>query len=214
MDAIFNGGLFNGESAESLKMYSAAYVKNLFRTWRLLKAGGTSPVGAFKTSTINALRNVIDDRNKEGLFPLAAAVLRTKKLLDDESFWLIGFEWKQTKYGEVFFINFNNSLRLLLKACGLHELATHESIQIALAIDGADMIYDQTHVSVGVKITDTCGYHPVTKQPLLQRTDEGDEKFVRVQSFELCSIMIIADARDSKDLYEDVFKYFMTGVRR
>jgi hypothetical protein len=151
---------------------------------------------------------VIDDGNKAGLFPSATAVSRTKKLLDDEAARLIGYEWKQTKYGEVFFINFNNALRLLLKACGIHDLARSESIQIALAIDGADMIRDRTHVSAGVKITDTRGYHPITKQPLLQRNDDGEEKFVRVQSFELCSIMMIADARDSKDLYEDVFKVF------
>ena len=34
------------------------------------------------------------------------------------------------------------------------------------------------------------------------------ERFVKVQSFELCSLMMIADARDSKSLYEDVFKNF------
>jgi hypothetical protein len=151
---------------------------------------------------------VIDDGNKAGLFPSATAVSRTKKLLDDEATRLIGYEWKQTKYGEVFFINFYNALRLLLKSCGLHDLAISESIQIALAIDGANMIRDRTHVSAGVKIIDTRGYHPITKQPLLQRNDDGEEKFVRVQSFELCSIMMIADARDSKDLYEDVFKLF------
>jgi hypothetical protein len=40
-------------------------------------------------------------------------------------------------------------------------------VSIALAIDGADMIRDRTHVSAGVKITDTRGIHPITKQPLI-----------------------------------------------
>ncbi len=207
MESILDGRLFNGEAEEALKEHSVCYVKKLFRPWRLLKAGDTSPIGALKTSTIQALRDVVDE-NKEGLFPSTSAVSRTRKLLDKEAVRLIGYECRQTTYGEVFFINFNKTLRLLLKACGLFELAQTESIQIALAIDGADMIRDRTHVSAGVKITDTRGYHPITKQPLLQKTDDGEEAFVRVQSFELCSLMMIADARDSKALYEGVFKEF------
>jgi len=121
---------------------------------------------------------------------------------------LIGYQCQQTKYGVVFFLNFENSLRLFLKACGLYELAQLDSIKKSYAIDGADMICDWMHVSAGVKITDTCGYHPITKQPLMQQTDDGEEIFVRVQSFELCSLMIIADACDSKELYYDVFKTF------
>ncbi len=85
-----------------------------------------------------------------------------------------------------------------MKACGLHKVAVYESVSIALAIDGADIIRDRAHVSAGVKKTDTRGIHPITKQPLLQRNNEGEEKFVRVQSFELCSLMMIADMRDSK----------------
>ena len=148
------------------------------------------------------------DEDDDGLFPSLKAVSKVKKVLDQEAVRLIGYECKRTKYGEVYFIDFNKSLRLLLKACGLHEVAIKESVSIALAIDGADMIRDRTHVSAGVKITDTRGIHPITKQPLLQRNKEGEEKFVRVQSFELCSLMMIADARDSKSLYEDVFKVF------
>jgi hypothetical protein len=67
------------------------------------------------------------------------------------------------------------------------------------------MIQDWTHVSVGVKITDTCGNLPIIKQLSLQLTEDGDKTFVSVQSFELYPIMIIADAHDSNDLYEDVF---------
>jgi hypothetical protein len=148
------------------------------------------------------------DENKDGLFPSASAVSRTRKLLDAEAIKLIGYECKQTKYGEVSFLNFANSLTLLLKACGLYELAQRESIKIAFAIDGADMIQEWTHVSAGVKIIDTRGHHPITKQPLLQKRDDGEEAFVRVQSFELCSLLMIADARDSKDLYDDVLKTF------
>jgi hypothetical protein len=207
MEIVNEGRLFNGEISEGLKQQSMAYVRQLFRPWRLLKAGDTSPIGALKSSSIQALRDVIDE-HQENLFPSVSAVSRTRKLLDAEAGRLIGYECRHTQHGEVFFLNFNKTLRLLLKACGLHDIAQTESVHIALAIDGADMIRDRTHVSAGVKITDSRGIHPITRQPLLQRSDDGEEKFVRVQSFELCSVMMIADARDSKSLYEDVFKEF------
>jgi len=60
---------------------------------------------------------------------------------------------------------------------------------------------------VGIKITDTRGVHPI-KQPLFVQSDDGEEKIVWIQSSEMCCILIIADARDKKELYEDVFREF------
>ncbi len=95
-----------------------------------------------------------------------------------------------------------------MKAHGLHDLATTESVNIAFATNRADIIRDQTHVGAGVNIMDPHGVHPVTKQPLLMRTNVNEEKYVKVQSFERCALMIIADAYDTKALYKDVYKDF------
>jgi hypothetical protein len=106
-------------------------------------------------------------------------------------------------------LNFEKALHYLLKACQLDDLATKESVKISLSIDGADLFKDRTHVSAGVKITDTRGVHPVTKQPLYCIDDETkEEKIVKIQSSEMCCILVIADARDKKELYEEVFKEF------
>jgi hypothetical protein len=53
--------------------------------------------------------------------------------------------------------------------------------------------------------------HPITKQLLFVQSDDGEEKIVRIQSSEMCCILITADARDKKELYEDVFESFMSG---
>jgi hypothetical protein len=121
---------------------------------------------------------------------------------------MIGYEHKDTVYGSVFFINFQKALRLLLKACHLHDRATRERVKISLVIDGADLFKDRTHVSAGVKICDPNGVHPVTKQPLFIRHEDGSEQIIRIQSSEMCCILIIADAHDKKDLYEDIFRGF------
>jgi len=106
-------------------------------------------------------------------------------------------------------LNFDKALRHLLKATQLHDIATRDSIKISLSIDGADLFKDQTHVSAGIKITDTRGVYPITKQPLFViDEDTEEERIIKIQSSEMCCILVIADARDKKELYEEVFKEF------
>jgi DNA repair exonuclease SbcCD ATPase subunit len=69
IEAIMSGKLFNGEAAVAVHNVTKCYIKQLFRPWKLVKAGDVSSVGCFKTSTINALREVVDTE-KEGFFPL------------------------------------------------------------------------------------------------------------------------------------------------
>jgi hypothetical protein len=68
------------------------------------------------------------------------------------------------------------------------------------------------HVSCGVKITDVDGKHPITGLPLMATADDEDydeENSIRcMQSQELCAILVMADAKDSKELYYDVFRDF------
>ncbi len=51
--------------------------------------------------------------------------------------------------------------------------------------------------------------HPVTKKPLFVQAEDGEEKMVKKQSSEMCCILMIVlmivDAKDKRDLYEDVF---------
>jgi hypothetical protein len=214
MEAIISGRLFNGEAANLLQKKIRNYIQNLFRPWKLVKAADVAAVGAFKSSTINALRSVIDEQNEE-LFPSNSTVSRVRGLLDEYGFEKIGWERRMTRFGEVFFINFEKALRLLLKACQLEELATRAAVKVALTVDGADLFRGRTHVSTGIKVTDERGVHPVTKQPFCVVNDENDEvHFVKVQSSEVCCIMIIADAVDSKEIYSDVFReYYDWGER-
>ena len=208
MEAIVTGNLFNGEAAKMLNEKIRAYIRNLFRPWRLVKAADVAAMGAFKSSTINALRDVVDE-NDEDLFPSVSTVSRVRRLLDDHGSQLIGWTQVHTKYGEVFYLNFEKALRLLLKACKLHELATTTSVKLAITVDGADLFKGRTHVSTGIKITDERGVHPVTKQPFaVSNVEEECIEFIKLQSSDVCCIMMIADAVDSKHLYEDVLRDF------
>jgi len=208
LDALNSGLLFHGEGVAIIADLNRLYVKNVFKDWKVLKCFDCSPIGAFKTSTVKALNAVLDD-GKIGLFPSPSAVDRARQMLDKYAVEKIGFRREMTKYGEVYYLNFDRVIRLLLEATGLYEKAQRESVCISFTADGALLLNSRTHVSCGVKITDVDGIHPVTKAPLTAIDEDTDEQFYNcMQSRELCAIMVMADAKDSKELYEDVFKDF------
>jgi hypothetical protein len=209
MEALMSGDILNGEATVSFQAIMKQYIRSLFRPWKLVKAGDMAAVGGFKTTTINALRNIIDE-NGEGNFPSATTVNRSRTLLDQYGSEVIGYHCRDTQYGEVYFLNFERAFRLLLKACNLYELAQVDSVKVALTVDGVDLFKGRTHVSTGMKIADERGLHPITKQPFLvsAREHDDDDMFVKIQTKEVCCVMIIADAKDNKHLYEDVFKEY------
>ncbi len=162
---FLDGKLLKGEVKSAVYDFVCSRISYLFRPWKIVKAGDVSPIGAFRTSTSQALHDVIDEF-KEGLFPSPSSVDRARKLLDNYAIEKIGYERKETKYGEVYFLHFERAFRLLLKACNLHQLATTSSVKVSFSVDGADLLHDRMHVSCGVKITDERGIHPIMKQPL------------------------------------------------
>ncbi len=59
---------------------------------------------------------------------------KCRKLLDDHGHKLVGCERKDTKYGEVYCLNFDNVICLLLKATGLYVKAQKMIVSIALQL--------------------------------------------------------------------------------
>jgi hypothetical protein len=121
-----SGKLLQGEAANVLLDVVKQYISNLFRPWKLVKAGDVSSVGGLKTTTINALRTVIDAKG-EGLFPSPATVNMSRALLDTYGSQVVVFYRQDTKYGKVYQLNYEKAFRLLLKLCGLYEYAQNTS---------------------------------------------------------------------------------------
>ncbi len=219
VDALSSGMLFSGQGVRVLNELHRDYVRQIFKTWKLVKAYDVSSIGAFKMATIKALHSVLD-KNKTGLFPSPSAIDRSRKQLDEHCMKVIGCERKMTRYGEVYVINHERAIRLLLKATGLYEKAQRSNVHLAFTANGAALTKSRTHVSCGVKITDPDGIHPITGLPLgtsnVSEPNDEDEKttFNLMQSRELCTILVIADARDSKTLYYDVFRDFFDYAKK
>jgi hypothetical protein len=48
---------------------------------------------------------------------------------------------------------------------------------------------------------------------VVDREEEHHDMYVKVHTKEVCCVMVIADTKDNKHLYEEVFKNTMSGVR-
>jgi hypothetical protein len=75
-----SGQLFKGKAAAAINDVMRQYICSLFCLWKLVKAADVSSAGGFKTSTINALRNVVDE-NGNGFFPSSTTVNQSRALL-------------------------------------------------------------------------------------------------------------------------------------
>jgi seryl-tRNA synthetase len=62
IEALMTGRILQGQGAAVIHEVTKKYIKNLFCPWKLVKARDVSAVGGFKTTTINALRSVIDEK--------------------------------------------------------------------------------------------------------------------------------------------------------
>jgi hypothetical protein len=104
-------------------------------------------------------------------------------------------------------------IQLLLEAAGLAEIAQREAVHIAITSDGAYTFHNRTKISIGIKIVDTRGHHCKTKVPIFVRNEENDPEddsgfFQGVYSSEMCTICIMADARDKSKMYSELFLDF------
>jgi hypothetical protein len=214
LDALSSGLLFHREAIPLLDEMKQLYVRNVFKDWKVLKAFDCSSIGAFKTSTIKALNSVLDE-GKIGLFPSLSAIDSARQMLDSYAMEKVGCCREMTKYGEMYYLNFDHAIHLLLKATGLYGKAQRASVSISFTADGALLLNSRTHISCGIKITDVDGIHPVAKLPLTAVDEDTKETFYNcMQSRELCAILVMADAKDSKELYSDVFKDFYEYAER
>ncbi len=101
LDVIQSGKLFKGEASAAQFESTMSCIKEIFHPWRILKACDVSPVGAFKTSSLKALQNVIDENN-HSLFLSTTSLGRVRKLLDDHAANLVGYEQKLTMVKFIF----------------------------------------------------------------------------------------------------------------
>lgn len=104
IEAIISGQLFKGKAAAAINDVMRQCICSLFCLWKLVKAADVSSIGGFTTSTINALSNVVDE-NGNDFFP-PSTIVNQSSTTDHYGMEVIGYHHKDTKYGEVYYLNF------------------------------------------------------------------------------------------------------------
>jgi len=121
---------------------------------------------------------------------------------------VIGITQRNSQYGKVFYINFEKAILLMLDASGLSEYAKSGPVHLAVTSDGANSFCNRTQISIGIKVCDSRAHHMKTKTPVLVEDDEQPVHYIGVQSSEICTILIMRDARDKANIYEELFGDF------
>jgi hypothetical protein len=112
-----------------------------------------------------------------------------------------------------YYVDAERVIRLLLKATGLDVIAQNEPVRLPVTSDAASTFHNRTQISIGIKVTDSLALHCKTKAPDFVPAleyDAGDQTgyFKGIQSSEMCSMCIMADARDKSQMYAEVFSEF------
>jgi len=71
INALCSENMCKGEGLKVINEIKRMHFREVFKEWKLLKAFDCSSVGAFKTSTLQAMHSVLDEHNN-GLFPSAS----------------------------------------------------------------------------------------------------------------------------------------------
>ena len=69
-------------------------------------------------------------------------------VLDKHAFSMIGYERKQTKYGEVLFLGFRKISSTSIGGLWSSQSSTSELVEVSMILDGADYFRDRTRVSI------------------------------------------------------------------
>jgi len=221
MELMSTGLLFDGHGVSILQSLHRDFVRNMFKPWKLVYSSDMSPAGSFRTATVAGLSEFFDcteDNNDDApqrrMFPSASAVARERQALNKYALEVVGVTQRSSQYGEVFYVNYEKAIRLMLDASGLTKFAVSGPVHLAVTSDGANSFRGRTQISVGIKVCDPRAHHMKTKKPvLLENEEDGSSEFVGVQSSEMCTILIMADARDKSQMYDELFGEFYRYTR-
>jgi hypothetical protein len=217
-----SGLLFKGSGVSILQSMHRYFVRKVFRPWKLVYSSDMAPAGAFRTATVSGLSKFFDspdtdneeDDKEKRLFPSASTVARERQALNKYALREIGLQRRDSQYGEVYHVNPEKAICLMLDASGLITYAKEGTVHQAITSNGANSFRNRTQTSIGFKVVDTRAHHMKAKQPVfVDETDDEPAHFEGVQSCEMSTILIMADARDKSKMYNELFGEFFAYAK-
>jgi hypothetical protein len=121
LEMIGAGLLVNGAGMSVLELLHRYYVCNKFSAWKLVHASDMTPTGSFRTATVSGLSELFDspddnsnEPKKQRIFASASKVSRERVALNKYAISRVGLTRRETPYGEMYFLDPERVIRLLL----------------------------------------------------------------------------------------------------
>jgi hypothetical protein len=214
IEVVFDKELFGSTSTDHVKREQVRkYCRNtIFLPWKVLQGLDTSINGGINYNGLEILRSVEQLQHYErGCLPSRSSVQRCADELHKLGQKLVPVTKQLCAVGELFAFNYGKMLRFILKTFSLYEIAQRDAVHICITLDGAELTKDLSHLTFGVKVTDSRAIDPRDGSPLSYNEDGVFGNIFQVQSRNYCFIMKSLLGKDNKAAYEhfhDVFKFF------
>ena len=217
VEALFSQKIFGVQATTTVlqEMYKTYFFKEqraVFAPWRVLRAMDLSSVGGLNYNGLETLRQVEElEKYERGVLPSRSSVQRVAYDLHSLGQQHIPFHRHRSDLGEMFQYDYERFIRFILKTFKLHEIAQRESVEISFTLDGAELCDGISHLTAGIKITDSRAVDPRDGSPLCLIGDGELGRLFNNQSRNNCFAMKSLIGKDSKAAYKefaDIFKFF------
>jgi hypothetical protein len=178
-----------------------------FVPWKIHKAMDLAPKGSLNYHGIGTMKQVeVLDKYQQGLLPSSSCVKDQAKKMYAKGQDVCPIVRVDSKLGEMYKFEYEQTLRLILKTFGLYEIAQRDSIEICHTMDGAELCDYMNHLTAGVKIIDKRAIDPCSGKPLCCYTDNLLGFSCQSQNF--CFIIKSLIGKDTKENYNHFADFF------
>jgi hypothetical protein len=172
-----------------------------------LRAIDLSIGGCLNYNGVEALRSVEGlGRYERGILPPRSSIQWCTYELHSLGQEYIPFEKKDCALGECFAYDYEKFVRFLLQSFSLYDIAQRETVELCIALDGAELCNGIQHLTAGIKITDRRAIDPKDGVPL--STDGVLGRIFKVQSRNYCFAMKSLLGKDCKKAYKEFSDFF------
>ena len=208
--AIYGAAVTAKVLEEMYQKYFFKEHREIFAPWKVLRAIDVSAVGGLNYSGLETLRSCEGlGKYQRGILPSRSSVQRASYDLHQLSQGIIPFHKVHSPLGEMYQYDYERFLRFVLKTFKLDEIAQRESVEVSMTLDGAELCDGISHLTAGVKVTDSRAIDPRDGTPMCFTDDLAFARIFKTQSRNYCFAMKSLIGKDSKKAYEEFRDFFL-----
>ncbi len=163
---------------------------------------------------VETLRKVEElEAYQRGVLPSCSSIQKAFSELHELGQIHIPFHRRQCDLGEVFQFESIPFLCFILKTFFLHDVAQHDSVELCITLDGAELCNALSNFTVGIKVTDRRAVDLRDGSPLSCIDDAFIGRIFQTQSQNYCFVVKSLMGKGTNDAYKQ-FEDFFNSLKR